>query len=196
MFAALLIPVALIASQAEAQPPPDPRPPYTLAGVRRAATTGEKPVQDQAADDSQPSRPITRSAARQQIDVTTWSPEPTLRLPQSDRFVTASLAPAGSFWHQEFLAMNQREYGTSPFDMMGNAERAQAVATSMAFGLAIDGISRLVQQVLKSYHEGKVNKIRREIDAETAIVEQRYKAAQAAKSGKTDDPNSSAIKKR
>jgi hypothetical protein len=179
--AALLISVALLASQAEAQTPEDPRPPYTLAGVRRAAGLGDKPAEDPAPDESRPARPLTRPAARQQIDIAAWSPAPTVRLPQSDRLVSASLAPTGPAWHHEFLGMTQRDYGASPYDMMGNAERVQALATSMAFGLAIDGISRLVQHALKSYREGKVNRIRREIDAETAIVEQLYKESQAAK---------------
>jgi hypothetical protein len=37
-----------------------------------------------------------------------------------------------------------------------------------------------VQHVRKSYREGKVNRIRREIDRETALAEELYRARQAA----------------
>jgi hypothetical protein len=177
VVAVLLLALGLVATQSEAQTTaPDQKPPYSLAGVRRAATAGEKPAQDAAADEPQPARPLTRSAARQQVDITTWSPEPTVSLPQIDRLVTASLAPAGPAWHQEFLGMTQRDYGASPFDMMGNAERVQALSTSTAFAVAIEGVSRLVQHLRTSYREGKVTRVRREIDEETALVEQSYKA--------------------
>jgi hypothetical protein len=186
VVALLLLSLALVATRSEAQSTaPDQKPPYSLAGVRRAAADAETPGPDAAADEPQPARPLTRSAARQKIDVATWSPEPTLRLPQSDRLVTTSLAPAGTAWHQDFLAMTQRDYGASPFDMMGNAERAQAVATSAAFAVAIEGVSRLVQHFRTSYREGKVARVRREIDEETVLVEQRYQAylAEQKKSG-------------
>ena len=106
-------------------------------------------------------------------------PTSTVKLPHDDRFVTTSLAPMGSAWHQQFLGMTQAEYGSSPFDMMGNAERVQAVASSVAFGAAIDGLGRLIQYARKSHRQGKVQKIRREIDEETAVVERLYKEKKA-----------------
>ena len=175
---------AAVPSAAQPPQPAGQAPPFTLDGVRRAAAAAEKPPEAPAETEPQdaprPSRPLSRAAAKQQFDIQSWMPGSSVRLPHDDRLVTTSLAPAGSAWHQEFLAMTQLEYGASPFDMMGNAERVQAVATSMAFAAAIDGLGRLVHHVRKSYREGKIQKIRREIDEETAIVERLYKEKKAA----------------
>ena len=180
-----LIALLGVAAPCAAQPqtPPDQRPPFTLDGVRRAAAAAEKPAEDTAEpepeDVSRRPKPLTRSAARQQFDIRSWMPTSTVKLPHDDRFVTTSLAPMGSAWHQQFLGMTQAEYGSSPFDMMGNAERVQAVASSMAFGAAIDGLGRLIQYARKSHRQGQVQKVRREIDEETAIVERLYQESQA-----------------
>lgn len=70
-------------------------------------------------------------------------------------------------------------YAADPFELMGNRERVEAVASSLAFGVAIDGLARLVQRLRSSYRQQKVNKVRQEIDEETKIVEAAYKAKQA-----------------
>jgi hypothetical protein len=191
-IAVALISLLAIAAPTAGQPPapPDQKPPFTLEGVRRAASVAgspaEQPVEGEDLDATRPPKPVTRSAAQQQFDIQTWMPGPTIKVPRDDRFVTTSLAPMGSAWHQEFLGMTVPAYYGSPFDAMGNAERAQAVATSAAFAvasnLAIDGVGQLVKHLRKAYREAKVNKIRREIDEETAIVERLYKQKKAAES--------------
>jgi hypothetical protein len=181
----------------QAQPsntPADQAPPFTLDGVRRAATLADQPSPDRPPPDpAQPAKPITKSAARQQIDVATWAPEPTFRPPHDDRTFTTSLAPNGPAWHQEFLAMTTPEL-YSPFAYMGNAERLEAVASSMAFAYVVNGLTRLVQALVHEQKSHKVEKVRREIDEETKLVEQRHKAWLTEQQQAT--PSSQPIRKR
>jgi len=188
MLATVLLSLALVATPTEAQTAtqPDQKPPYTLDGVRRAGRPAEKPAGTDSADPVEPAKPVTRSAAQQKIDIATWSPEPTIRLPQSEQLVTTSLAPVGPAWHQQFIAMTVPAYYGSPFDAMGNAERAQAVATSVAFAAAFEGATRLVKAAVRGYRNRKLDSLRREIDEETAIVERRHRDYLAEKNrGKT-----------
>jgi hypothetical protein len=194
VITAALISLAVMATPAEPQtPPPDQVPAYTLSGVRRAAARTEpKPEEAEPSSTAVPSKPLTGSAERQRLTVETRTPQPASMPIPDDRFVTSSLAPMGSGWHQEFLDMTAPVYGSSPFDNMGNRERVTAVATSTAFGLAIDGVGRLVKHLRKAYREQKVNKVRREIDAETAEVERLYRAGLA---GQTQAVTPSAVRK-
>jgi hypothetical protein len=176
---ALVLAASPLQAQGAAAPQPPsaaPAPPFTLDGVRRAAVLADQPSSDQPPPDpAQPAKPISKSAARQQIDVATWAPEPTFRPPHDDRALTTSLAPNGPAWHQEFLAMTTPEL-YSPFAYMGNAERLEAVASGMAFAYVVNGLTRLVQALVHEQKSHKVEKVRREIDEETKLVEQRYKA--------------------
>jgi hypothetical protein len=188
VITAALISLVVVAAPAEPQPPPDQPPAYTLSGVRRAAA-GAGPQADEATPAAVPSKPLARSAAGQQLAVGTRVPKPAVTQGADDRFVTTSLAPMGSGWHQEFLDMTAPPYGSSPYDAMSNVQRVQGVASSMAFALAIDGIVRLVDHLRTSYHDRKVTKVRREIDAETAEVERIYKARQAGRAQDSTAPN-------
>jgi hypothetical protein len=174
--------------------PADQAPPFTLDGVRRAAVLADQPSPDQPPPDpAQPAKPITKSAARQQIDVATWAPAVTFRAPHDDRTFTTSLAPNGPAWHQEFLAMTTPEL-YSPFAYMGNAERLEAVASSMAFAYVVNGLTRLVQALVHEQKNHKVEKVRREIDEETKLVDQRHKDWLADQ--QQANPASQPIKKR
>jgi hypothetical protein len=170
--------LALLAAQSAAQtPPPDAPPPYTLAGVRRAAAAADRPPPggDPATEGAeQPTRPLWRSANQQKIAVATWAPEVTYRPPLDDRPVTPSLAPVGNYWHQEFLSTTTPDEVRAPFGMMGGADVA-AISSSVAFAFAFDQAVRLVQHLRKAHRQGKVDKLRRQIDEETALVEKLYR---------------------
>jgi hypothetical protein len=176
---ALLVSLAAGDPQAEPQPRQEP-PPYTLEGVRRAAAAAERPPDDSQDDSSEPARRLARPRSPQRIDVSAWAPEPTIQLPHSDRLFTTSLAPAGPAWHQEFLAMT-RPALYDPFGYMTNGERVEAVASNLAFAVAVEGITRLVKAVVHDQRRRGVDRLRREIDEEMAVVEQRYKDYLASK---------------
>ncbi len=173
---AALVSLALAAGTAEAQPAPvDQAPPYTLSGVREAAreaaARAAAPAEQAPPSTPPPTGPLARSAKQQPLKVETWSPSPPITLPSDDRLVTPSLAPHGPAWHQQFIAMTEPVYASSQYELLNNNERAVAVASSMGFALAVDGVSRLVQHLRGSYHDRQVRKIRREIDAETEALE-------------------------
>jgi hypothetical protein len=183
VVAAALVSLTVLATAPDAQQASaDQAPPFTLSGVRHATAAVEPPiVQGEAVPPVPlPSRPLARSA-QQQLNVETLSPPRPVTLPPGDRFVTPSLAPAGPAWHQEFRAMTVPAYAASEFELMGNSERAVAAASSVVFGLAVDGVSRLVQQWRSNHQHRKVEKLRRQIDDETAAVERLHGASQATR---------------
>jgi len=209
LAAAILMPLVLAAGSSRGQAQPQPlaqgqqqsqasqapanqQPPYTLDGVRRAtsmsgqADTNEEPD----ADTPPPSRKLARPSTQQKIEIATWAPEPAPWVPRADDdLITGSLALAGPAWHQEFLGLTTPDL-YSPFGNMGNAERLVAVASGTAFALGVEGVTRLVQAISREHSRRKVLGLRREIDAETALVEQRHEAylAEKQKSDGTDEP--------
>jgi hypothetical protein len=98
---------------------------------------------------------------------------------RADHLATVSLAPMGNSWHQEFMAMNQPAYGTTPYGLMTNGERAVGVASGVAFAIAIQEALGLIQHTAHALKDRKARKLRQEIDEERLAVEQLFKASQA-----------------
>ena len=186
-----LISLAVLAAPAEPQSaPPDQPPAYTLSGVRRASVPAPAPSTEPVPSAPLPSKPLTHSAG-QRLNVESPPRGTPVPLPHDDRFVTASLGPLGPGWHQEFIGMTMPQEGSTPFGLMTtNGDRAVGMATSMAFALAIQEAVGLVGKLVGSYHEWKVSKLRKEIDAERLVMEQLYQASQ------NSGPDASPIKKR
>jgi hypothetical protein len=187
---ALIVSLASVDPQAEPQPKQEP-PPYTVEGVRRAAASADRPAGDAAADEQEPPRRLVRPGPRQQIDIAAWAPAPTPQLPRSDRLFTTSLAPTGPAWHQEFLGITRPSL-YDPFGYMTNGERVEAVASNVAFGMAVDGVARLVKAIVRDQRRRSRERLRRDIDVEIALVEHRYKAYLASKQ---DGPVEDSVKK-
>ena len=176
VLAAALISLAALGPTAEPQsgPPDDPKP-YTVEGVRRAsaAAAGPQPHIDTVAVER------GRQGYRMALESRSVTPDPC-------GFVVTGCRPNWELppnptWHDEFLAMAGPQGYAIPYSAMNNSQRLQAVATNLAFGLAIQAITTAIQQQVvkssRSRQQRKVEAVRTEIQAELAELERLNAAA-------------------
>jgi hypothetical protein len=142
-------------------------PPYSISGVRRAAAARAHPSVDVDSTALDLPRRSTRGLT---LESRTVDVSPCAQLVNSCQPTWAELgAPT---WHSQFLGMTGPTMG-SPFNSMaGNKDRLTAVASSVAFALAFQGVFRLVQRISGNAHQKKANGIRRDIEAEVHALEQ------------------------
>ena len=175
VLAVALISLVALSTQPEPQAArSDDSLPYTLSGVRRTSNVNARPSAESATIVQ--IRPGQRLAVESQF----------LPCTGCDLMVTsgpswASTAPPT--WHDQFLAMTYPDQATPFNSMAGNRDRAMAVATSVGFALAFQGITKLVQKIAGNVRQNKVDKVRSEIDAELAVLEQLNRAARKADPG-------------
>jgi len=190
VLAAALISIAALAPQAPAQAAPqaasqakpqvEPQPaspdgskPYSIEGVRRAAAAGDRPSVDTA-----PVAP-DRRGYRVAIDSRAVNPDPC-------SLVVTACQPAwrggaNPTWHDQFIAMTGPPNYMVPYSGMSNSQTLQAVASSFAINLALQGLYSLVSgQISKASHarkQRKIEKARAEILGELAELERLNAAA-------------------
>lgn len=175
VLAAALISLVAVSPAAEQQSASsDQSLPYTLSGVRRASSIDARPSADSA--------PVALSLSGQRLAVESRS------VPCSGCDLVVTSGPswasmAHPTWNDQFLAMTYPDEAT-PFNSTGgNKDRAMAVATSMGFALAVQGITRLVHRITGNVRQNKVNKVRSEIEAELAVLEQINQASRKSDPG-------------
>jgi hypothetical protein len=168
VLAAAMISLAVLAPQAGPQPaPPDNGKPYSVEGVRKAAAPGPTPTIDTSSierDERGYRMGIEYSAAIS--DPCGWIVTP-FRPSWCGPVWTGVTYPT---WHDQFVAMTGPDNYSVPFSPMSNGQRLQAVASNVAFGLAIGAITSLIhdQIVRTSYakKQKKVQKVRDQIELE------------------------------
>jgi hypothetical protein len=144
-------------------------PPYSVAGVRRAAGGGTYPSIDSTSTEPR------GSGLRLAVESQTVDTDPCARVITSCRPTWTLLA--APTWHDEFMTMTGPSLGSPLNSMAGNKDRLMAVASSAGFALAFQGVARLVQKIAVGARQNRVNKVRREIEAELAELEQLNQAA-------------------
>jgi hypothetical protein len=191
VLAAVLISIAVLVPLAEpqsaaSQQPPSPQSaapdtsssPYSVDGVRRAYGLGTQPSIDIATVERD------RRGYRMAIEssTATWSPCVFV----SNYCWSPWPAPEYPTWHDQMLAMAGPQNYSMPYTPMSNAERLQAVASNIGFGLVIQAIASAVHdQIVKSSYDRKlkkVNKTRDEIQGELDELERVNAAARQSDS--------------
>jgi hypothetical protein len=175
ILAAALISLATLPTSAERQPAQsDASRPYTLSGVRRASNVDAQPAAD--------SVHVSQRGPGFRLAVETK----TAACSTCDLVVTSGpswATPTPPTWHDQFLGMSYPVQATPSNSMAGNRDRVTAVATSIGFALAFQGVARLVQKIAGNVHQERQRKTRSEIDAELAALERLNRASRQADPG-------------
>jgi len=145
---------------AEAQPPTPPPAAAdgalpALARIKRRLNTAT-PLRD--AVEHVPEAPTFRTSVTEHVDIWKFWGEP-------DE-VAAYVRPRGGTWHNEFQNMVTPDEFKGLGPGMGNGERLQLAATSLAFAGAMKLISMGVQQAKEALNNRAVRKAREEVQRE------------------------------
>ncbi len=178
VLAAALISLAVLAAPADPQSaapkpsppqstaPDDTSKPYTVEGVRSAYDANAQPRIDlvPVAPDRQGSRlAVEWRASYDPCNLVVTGCQPAWR------------GGANPTWHDQFVDMVGPQSYMVPYTGMSNGEKLQAVASSVAIGLALDAVVSLIHdQIVKSTYDRKqrkVEKIREEIRGELKELE-------------------------
>ncbi len=170
VFSAALLSLAVML-QAPDPPPqaPDTPPPYSLEGVRKAASRQDRPA-------SEPG-PVERHVSQYRLSVDT---QQLTSGPCSQLVIVCQPAwrvGGAATWNDQFLAMTNPVLASPLVAPPGNGDRAVGAATSLGFALAFQGVAHLVHKAVTNKRDGKVKKIRAEIAAELAAIERANQAA-------------------
>ncbi len=170
MLSAALISLAILVPASDQQPAaPDASPPYSLDGVRKAASRPARPSVEPG--------PVERQISRYRLAVDTQ--QVTSRPCSQLVIVCQPLWKVGGAvtWNDEFLGMTYRNLGFPYNTAPGNKDRVMAAASSVGFALAFQGVANLVHQTVSNSRQKKVKKIQAEIAAELAALDRANQAA-------------------
>lgn len=153
LIAGLLCPLA-----AHAQTPSEPPPPPEAADLARIKQRLEAPTAIRDAVEHTPVMPTFRTSVTERIDIWKFWGDPDA--------VAAEVRPRSGSWHNEFQNMvtpdEVKNYGAS----ISNAATAQMVATSMAFALGMNYLTKAISGAIDGRGERKAKaEVQRELEA-------------------------------
>jgi hypothetical protein len=145
---------------AEPRPPAPPAPPAdestpALDRIKRRLRT-DTPLRDAA--DHVPEKPTFRTSVTEHVDIWGFWGEPDA--------VAAEVRPRGGTWHQEFQDMVTPDEFKGFGGGLGNGERLQLAATSLAFAEAMKLLGMGVQQMKQAAHNRTTRKAKEEVQRE------------------------------
>jgi hypothetical protein len=126
--------------------------PADIRRIKRRLTTGT-PLLDSAL-----TRPTFRTSVTERVDIWRFWGEP-------DE-VAAYVRPRGGSWHHEFQDMVTPDAYKGYGGILGNGEKLQLAATSLAFAGAMKLLGIGVQQAKEALHNRTVRKAREEVQRE------------------------------
>jgi hypothetical protein len=115
----------------------------------------ETPLRDAA---EQPEAPTFRTSVTEHVDIWQFWGEPDA--------VAAFVRPRGGSWHHEFQDMVTPDEFKGFGGGLGNGERAQLAASSLAFAGAMQLLGIGVQQLKQAAHDRSVRKAKEEVQRE------------------------------
>jgi hypothetical protein len=171
-------PAAPSPAEAPASGVPDPAPlpttPADLARIKRRLDAGT-PLLDSAL-----TRPTFRTSVTGRVDIWRFWGEPDA--------VSAFVRPRGGNWHHEFQDMVTPDAFKGYGGILGNGEKLQLAATSLAFAGAMKLLGMGVQQAQEALHERAVRKARDEVQRELEAFYQLHPEARPASAPPTTPP--------
>jgi hypothetical protein len=182
-------------ASAPAAPPPSPGPPAAPAadGPARApdpTAPGTAPTDlarikrrlesDTPLLDSALTRPTFRASITGKVDIWRFWGEPDA--------VASFVQPRGGSWHHEFQDMVTPDEFKGYGGILGNGEKLQLAATSLAFAGAMKLLGMGVQQVRQAQHDRSVRKAREEVQRELEAFYQLHPEARPAAPAGTAAP--------
>lgn len=173
LLSAALISLAIMVPSSEPQSAaPDSSRPYSLEGVRKAAS--------RPARSSVEPGPVERRASQYRLTIdtqqATTSPCSQLVIVCQPAWQTGGAVT----WHDEFQGMTNPILG-SPYTVAPrNRDRAMAAASSVGFAMAFQSVANLVRKAAVNSRQNKVKKIRREIAAELEALQRANQGAREA----------------
>jgi hypothetical protein len=138
--------------RAGAEPPTLPTTPADLARIKRRLDAGT-PVLDSAL-----TRPTFRTSITERVDIWRFWGEPDA--------VAAFVRPSGGSWHHEFQDMVTPDAFKGYGGILGNGEKLQLAATSLAFAGAMKLLGIGVEQAKRARHDRSVRKAKEEVQRE------------------------------
>lgn len=173
LLSAALISLAVMVPASDPQSAsPDSSMPYSVEGVRRAATRPGRPSPEPG--------PVEQRVSKYRLAVDSWHVSYTTCSQLVIVCQPAWRGGANPTWNDEFLAMTHPDfsfpYGSAP----ANRDRVAAMGSGVGFALAFQAAANLAHKVVVNRRQNKVKKIQAEIAAELAALERANQAARQA----------------